>query len=141
MPIGQCIKKAVNWLNASPKENQRRTSGMIVSPATTPVSRYLKSLLSEIVTSGREATLNASEGLPSVSGYKDAPPPFGQVVNRLKVLSGLDPLPYRKVVSGGFEHTVRDHSFRIATTFNDGGNDAWCRVTVAKGVAKGLQDP
>jgi hypothetical protein len=131
--IGQGLKKSLGWLTGGSQPDGGKKPGVIVTTVAEPVIRYVNVFLAEVVSKKRETTLRASQKLPSLPGRGSAPPPFAQVINRLKVLSGLDPIMYQKVVSGGFEHRMRDHSCRITATFSDSGSDPWCRVAVARG--------
>ena len=131
--IGQGLRNSLSWLTTVARSDGGRKSGVIVTAAAEPIVRYLNVFLAGLVAKRAEATLRASQDLPSLPGCEDDPPPFSQVANRLKVLSGLDPVPYQKVVSGSFEHTMRDRCWRLVATFSDGGNDPWFRVAVAEG--------
>jgi len=107
-----------------------RASRVIVPSAAPPAVGYVSALLAELGVSGRELTLRASEGLPRFPGAPSDFPPFVMVVNRLKVLAGLDPIAYPRPVKGAFDTTIRDRRLRIAASFDDGAKDPWCRVSM-----------
>ena len=102
----------------------------MVTSAESPAVRYVNALLADLAEKQTEATLCESENLPAVRGNVGDPPPFNQVVNRLKFLSGLDPITYSRPVSGSFRHAVRSRAWQVVTSFEDRGNSPSCRVAV-----------
>lgn len=134
--IGQSIMNSLRRLTSDSRSNSGTRSGVIVTPVVEPVIRYLNVFLADLVAKTAEITVCASQNFPPLPGYRDEVPLFTQVTNRLKVLSNLDPLTYKKIVNGSFEHKVRDRCYCIVATFSDCEGDPWCRLAVAQGIAK-----
>ena len=133
MTIGRRIMDGLRRLSDEPQPQAERVSRLIVSDPIPPAVSYVNALLTELVATRGAVTLRASERLPVPAGERANVPVFALVMNRLKVLSGLDPIVYPQAITGKFDFTVRDRTVRIATTFDDGQRDPWCRVAVADG--------
>jgi hypothetical protein len=94
-----------------------RSTGRVI-PARTdpPVVRYVNALLSDVCEKGGVVTLDDRHSPPT--GWSD-PLPFGSVQGRLKVMAGLNPVPYREPVSRTFECAFRERRYRIEACFDD----------------------
>jgi hypothetical protein len=98
---------------------------------TTPVKSYLNLLLIEMAGHGEEELmLRQSTPLPWPEGYDEEElPAFSTVINRLKVMSGLDPVIYHAPREGKIEEIgirLQDdkmHSFALRTRFDDISGD------------------
>jgi hypothetical protein len=55
-------------------------------------------------------------------------PTFDVVVNRLKFLSGLNPVNYPRPVRGSFQRVMRGRAWQFTVEFNDGGKVPFCRI-------------
>lgn len=106
-------------------------SGLIIPPAVSPVARYVNVLVSRLADHGGTITLKASDQLPLEGECSGAAPAYTQVVNRLKVLSGLDPVGYPQPVSASFEQVIRGTRHRIETRFDDRSTNPQCQLLLA----------
>ena len=99
-----------------------------------PVIRYVDDLLWQLRSDASgSVSLRASEPLPHIQGDAQAVSDdvsYETVVNRLKVLCGLQPITYAKSAQGKFERDVRDRKLRVRCRFTDSGPDASCSINV-----------
>jgi hypothetical protein len=90
---------------------------------------YVDALLALMVKKSQlTLRLTASEPLPAI-GASPAPS-FQAVVNRLKVLSRLNPVVYAKPVQGKIEVTHRAHVLVYTTVFDDKADAPACVITL-----------
>jgi hypothetical protein len=63
----------------------------------------------------------------TLDGETFQPPTLAQVSNRLKVMSGLNPVNYKTETRGNIRLTIMDKEYIVRTTFNDESDDL-CRI-------------
>ena len=88
-------------------------------------------------TSQMEVVLKSDAPLPGAQETREKLAPPGlpeqtEVINRLKVLSGLNPFPFQTPTSGSFETELLNHVLSLSLKFEDAGSASTCTVTVAK---------
>jgi hypothetical protein len=86
-------------------------------------------------TSRMEMVVDSTKTLPDGGGTSKDPwvrslPDIQAVINRLKVVSGLDPMPVRKPTDGRFERTRGTLVFAYETRFEDNPGSSCCRIKV-----------
>lgn len=96
---------------------------------------YVEWLLKHMLhTSRTELIIDTSRALPGSdqAAKKDDPPPCipdaQAVVNRLKLLSGVNPVRQTGVVSGTFERLRTHHAIVVTTQFQDGAEKSICTI-------------
>jgi len=95
---------------------------------------YVEWLLKHMLrTSRTELTIDTRCRLPGAGeeGKENAPPCLpaaGNVLNRLKVLSGLNPAHYGRMTEGSFERPSIGHVLVVNTRFLDEGNVSTCSL-------------
>jgi hypothetical protein len=100
-------------------------------------AEYVEWLLKHMLrTSCTELTIDTTRTLPGAAEPPgtDSPPciPNPQaVINRLKLLSGLNPIRYAQPVAAGFEKQRAHHTLVIATRFHDGSDRAACTIKLS----------
>ena len=110
----------------------RKTTSRVMTVTRKPsVVRYVDALLLRLAEQRLEMTLSASDPLPELEGSREDLPSFEQVVNRLKVLSGLNPVTNSRTVSGRFTHWQRGRWYDVVTHFDDRGIPPSCRVSLS----------
>lgn len=74
-----------------------------------------------------EVTIDTSCPLP---GSDEAPcvPDHAAVLNRLKILCGLNPFRFPEPVDGNFERHLANHTIRISARFSDQDVGSTCRL-------------
>jgi len=82
-----------------------------------------------------ELTIDSKHPLPGSEGLApDAAPPClpdnEAVLNRLKILSGLNIVRHAKPVEGSFEKPREHHVLAITTLFHDGPDMSTCAIRV-----------
>lgn len=126
--IGRRFKDFLSRAAGEPHAPPRARSGVISVQPGTPAVRYVNALLSHTAEKRAEMTLRGPDTLPTLVGANEEVPTFSVVVNRLKFLSGLDPVNYPRPVRGSFRHVMRGRAWQIMTEFNDGGEAPSCRI-------------
>lgn len=95
---------------------------------------YVEWLLLHMLRISRtELTIDSSKPLPgSDLTAKEAPPPCvpdaQAVINRLKILSGVNPVCQAKAVRGSFERSRTHHTIEVATQFQDSAEKSDCSI-------------
>ena len=95
---------------------------------------YVEWLLKHLLrTSRTELTLDTSRALPgSDQTASDDPPPCmpdtQAVINRLKILSGVNPVKQTKRVEGAFERPRTHHTVHVTTQFQDDAQRSVCVI-------------
>lgn len=130
MSIGQRIMDSFRKFSESSRGQASKSSGVIVPTALPPPVKYVSALLSEMTEGKRSVTLRASGKLPVPAGAGSELPAFAQIVNRLKVMAGLDPVAYAEVVRKQFEVTVGERKRKISVAFDDKAPDPSCQLTL-----------
>jgi hypothetical protein len=102
-----------------------------------PEKVWVNLFLLDMFRSKRESvTLNRSQGIPSIPLEDEVPEgglDFDKIMNRLKVMSGLDPIVYRTRREGKFSLGVSGIYYTARTTFVDSDKDSMCTITISKG--------
>ena len=102
-----------------------------------PVIRYVNMLLTDMVARDLPSvTLRPTECPPILehsksSGPKD-PPEFQKLVNRLKIMSGLNPVQSPTPISGSFDLSLGDNSFTVTIHFEDKTEDPFCTIELER---------
>lgn len=94
------------------------------------VDALLKMMLKKSLFSLR---LTASEPLPRIEnadGSADSPPNYQAVINRLKVMSRLDPIAYPTPVQGKIEVPCGSHILVYETHFEDKASPPVCQINL-----------
>jgi hypothetical protein len=130
MSIGQRIMDSFRKLSDGPRGQNPKSSGVIVPTEVPPPVRYVGALLNEMADGKRSVTLRSSAQLPVPHGAGSDLPQFSQIVNRLKIMAGLDPVAYPDVVRKQIEVTVGERKRKVAVTFDDKASDPSCQLTL-----------
>ena len=115
-------------------------SGAVAEPTAVDYVEWLLQYM--LGTSRMTLTIDTTQGLPGSGQIPDglSPPPClpeaAVVLNRLKILSGVNPIKQAKPVDGKFERPRKHLSIFVATHFQDDDAKSTCtiRLTV-KGLA------
>ena len=101
------------------------------SPVRTWVNLFLMHMHKEHL---ENVVLKKSEGIPPIS-YEDEVPEggfdFDKIINRLKVMSGLDPETFKKPREGNIRVNISGRDYIIKTTFLDSYDDSKCEITMS----------
>jgi len=96
---------------------------------------YVEWLLKHMLKTSRlELTVNTRKALPGSSmqpSDDDAPPCVPEamaVINRLKILSGVNPVRQPKTVAGRFERPRTHHTIEVLTSFLDSEQESACML-------------
>jgi hypothetical protein len=101
---------------------------------STPVIRYVNLILYQMFQEEKERRiLRQSETLPIISEFGDdlQPPSLEAVVNRLKVMAGLNPVKYTDPTDGSLQVWIGGHECRVLCRFDDGA-DSRCEIRMEK---------
>jgi len=105
--------------------------------ARSPVKTWVNLLLLHICKDAVGSfTLQKSKGIPPIPFEEDVPPggfDFDKIINRLKVMSGLDPVVFKEPHQGEIPLTIGDTLHTVSTTFVDAGTNPRCELTMRKG--------
>ncbi|NLX22984.1 MAG: hypothetical protein GXY55_15125 [Phycisphaerae bacterium] len=106
-------EREINW----------KEFGLLVE--TNPTKIYVNCLILHLYDGDRHpCVLRPSEPLPEVPHYDlDEQPPIQRVVNRLKVMAGLDPVHFPQPRDGRIELQIRVAKCFLHVRFNDTGPD------------------
>ena len=77
----------------------------------TPVVRYVDDLLVEMVENGEWSKVLSPNNIPVNKKYETVD--YNHVVNRLKVMTGLNPYPYKEAVKGEIPLRVAASSYTM----------------------------
>ncbi len=100
------------------------------------VSEYVDWFLQHMLrTSRMEIVVDSAKSLPDGEGTSKDPwmrtvPDTQAVINRLKVVCGLDPIQFQKPTDGRFERTRGTLVFTYDICFEDGPDLSRCRIKV-----------
>lgn len=103
------------------------------SPSKTWVSLFLLHLCKDL---GSSLTLQKSKGIPPIPFEEEVPPggfDFDQIMNRLKVMAGLDPVLYKEPQKGKISLCICGIWHHLDTTFVDSVDDSRCEITAHRG--------
>ena len=97
---------------------------------SSPPIRYVNVILYQMCKAHQPVRiLRADEPLAQVtieSGTLEAPP-LAQVLNRLKIMSGLNPVHYSAEAEGQIQLSIGGDEFSVRTTFSDATEER-CRI-------------
>lgn len=103
------------------------------SPVKTWVNLLLLHISRESVNS---FTLNRSNGIPPIPFDEEVPPggfDFDKIINRLKVMSNLDPVHFKTPRKGAIHLTIHGIQCKVDLTFFDSQANSRCEMTMHKG--------
>ena len=95
---------------------------------------YVEWLLKHMLqTSRMELTIDTQRALPgSDKSSQTEPPPClpdtQSVINRLKILSGINPVNQAKGISGAFARPRKNHNIEVSTQFQDSVKNSICVI-------------
>ena len=103
------------------------------SPAKTWVNLLLLHMYQHSVD---RLTLRRSQGIPSIPVRGEDLPlaelDFDKIINRLKVLSGLDSVTFREARRGKIRLCIGGVWYRVDTVFTDTAADSQCEITMQR---------
>ena len=105
------------------------------SPGKVWVNLFLLDLFRRKIES---CTLSRSQGIPSIPFEEEVPEggfDFTKIINRLKVMSGLDPVVFKTQQEGKIPLGIGGIYYTATTTFVDSDKDSKCTITISKGKA------
>ena len=106
---------------------------------STPAKRWVYCLLEHMFRTKIESfVLSRSEGIPSIpidDGLLEGELDFTQIINRLKVMSGLDPVVFKIQREGKIPLGIGGINYTATTTFVDSDKDSKCTIVISKGEA------
>jgi hypothetical protein len=79
-------------------------------------------------------TLEKSKGIPAIPLEEEVPDgelSFEGIINRLKIMSGLDPIKYKDQQSGSIQIGFGGLWYIANTIFNDSSNNPSCSITLS----------
>jgi hypothetical protein len=98
--------------------------------------RYVNILLCHIMDNVQApVTIRRSEVLPVLPARYNMgqiQTTFGHVINRLKVMSGLNPVAYPKAVDRVFSVGLQGRAAKVAVSFDDSIEDPYCTIHILK---------
>ena len=100
------------------------------SPAKTWVNLLLLDMSRDSVNT---YTLKQSQGIPPVAHEEDLPEgeiSFERIINRLKVMAGLDPIRFTEPKKGSLSISVSGNWFTFNTIFIDSSDNPQCSITM-----------
>ncbi|MCU0917278.1 MAG: hypothetical protein MUC88_22345, partial [Planctomycetes bacterium] len=100
-----------------------------------PAKHWVNLLLLHMYHSVDHLTLRRSQGIPSLPLDDDLPLAeldFDKIINRLKVLSGLDPVTFREPRRGKVRLCISGTWYRVDTVFTDTAADSQCEITMQR---------
>ncbi len=102
-----------------------------------PAKAWVNLLLLHICKdSGSSFTLQRSKGIPPIPLEEEVPPgelDFDRIINRLKVMSGLDPVIFKEPRKGKISLCICGTWYDVNTTFIDSIAGPQCEITVHRG--------
>lgn len=101
---------------------------------STPVIRYVNMLLYQMHESRTPIqVLHRAQSLPTLSLHDQIlePPPLELVLNRLKIMCGLNPVHYSTDIVGSCNLTIQQQEFSVNVTLND-ESEAACKIEFQK---------
>jgi hypothetical protein len=105
-----------------------------------PAAVWVNLLLLHMYKSNLESfTLKKSEGIPLIPHRDEVPEgelDFTKIINRLKVMSGLDPVVYKEQHEGKISLCFCGIWHNVKTTFIDSDDDSTCVIIMSKGEAR-----
>ena len=80
-------------------------------------------------------TLVKSQGIPSIPLRDELPEgklDFDKIINRLKIMAGLDPVACKEPRKGDFPVLVGGKQYRITAGFTETDDDSTCEITLSE---------
>jgi len=106
-----------------------------LEPNRYPVKAWVNLLLMHILKDDPGTfTLEKSQGIPAIPLEEEVPDgelSFEGIINRLKTMSGLDPIQYKDQQSGSIRIGVGGLWYTANTIFNDSSNNPSCSITLS----------
>jgi len=106
------------------------------SDGLTPAKKWVNLFLQHMFESHLVSfTLKKSEGIPSIPLEDKLPEgelDFIKIINRLKVMSGLDPVTFKKPHEGNIPIGIHGIWYTAKTAFIDSEDDSKCEITISK---------
>ena len=109
---------------------------------STPVIQYVNMILYRMFQDGTTSRMLRQSGpLASVAelGTELTAPPLDAVVNRLKIMAGLNPVMYPKRVEGTIQLTIGGTECRVNCRFDDSADDR-CSIRLEKKADAQIKD-
>jgi hypothetical protein len=110
-----------------------------LTESSPPAKRWVNCLLEHMFRTKIESfVLSRSEGIPSIpfdDGLLEGELNFTQIINRLKVMSGLDPVVFKTQREGKVPLNIGGIDYTATTTFIDSDEDSKCSIAMSKGKA------
>ena len=104
------------------------------SNGLTPAKKWVNLFLQHMFESHlKSVILKKSEGIPPIHLEDELPEgelDFNKIINRLKVMSGLDPVIFKKLYEGNIPMCIYGIWYNAKTTFIDSDNDSKCEITI-----------
>ena len=127
------------WIRKRRPENCIDLDELKILSAAFPAKTWVNLLLLHMSKDSLSTyTLKQSQGIPPVPHEEDLPDgeiSFERIINRLKVMAGLDPIKFTEPKKGSFSICVQGHWFTFNTIFNDSSDNPTCSITMFKGKA------
>lgn len=102
----------------------------------TSVKTWVNSLLMHLYKESiGEFTLQTRDGIPSIPLRGEMPEgelDFGRIINRLKVMSGLDSIVFPEAKEGKIELVIGGVAYIAKTRFTDSAVNSTCQITITK---------
>ena len=103
------------------------------SPHSNPVILYVNLLLFDMIARDEKTMVLKESSMPILQHKQKLPvdpPDFDPIVNRLKIMSGLNPVKYREPVDGTTSLTVAGTPYKVTTRFEDHDPEPFCTITL-----------
>jgi hypothetical protein len=141
-PLIQRVMRGNTMWSKKPKRTDSIDCGELravpsCSPARTWVNLFLLHMYKDDID---VFPLQKSKGIPPLPPIMEDDLPSGElsfdsILNRLKVLSGLDPVQFKEPKHGSVSLVVSGKSVAVETTFCDSDDNPRCTITMTKGKA------
>jgi len=119
----------------TPEEHERELERLRASATPSPVICHINCILVDMCrTNTHTRTFKQSEPLPELPPWPDGDPiggaDFTHAVNRLKIMSGLNPVTYQDAVDGKFSLKALGKDWQAQTHFEDTADDPWFSLAI-----------
>jgi len=103
------------------------------SPHSNPVIQYVNLLIVDMIARDEKSMVLKESTVPILQ-YKQKlpvdPPDFDPILNRLKIMSGLNPVKYPEPVDGTMSLTIGGTPYNVTTHFEDRDPEPFCTITL-----------